>query len=181
MAKQIHSSITAVAYARSLLELATERNQAVPIGEELEGLRQVVEGSPTFKDFIADPGIAESERSAAITRIFRGRLSELLMNFLGVLERHGRLRLIPEIENSYAELLDEQLGNVEVDVTAATGLSPDQVEQVRQQREPGDRQECGRPPVCERRDPGRAGVAQCTTGSSTAASAISSRQSANSS
>ena len=56
-------------------------------------------------------------------RIFRaGWVSELVYNLMGVMNTHGRLKVLDQVLTAYAELLDEQLGNVEVDVT--TGPKP---------------------------------------------------------
>ena len=45
-----------------------------------------------------------------------------MLNFLGVLNSKGRLGLLREIIEAYDDLLEEQLGNVEVDVTVAQQL-----------------------------------------------------------
>ena len=123
---------TAVAYARSLLELANERDQAEEIGREMAAVREVTEQNPTFAAFLADPGIGATERTATIEKVFRGRASPLVMNFLGVMNNHGRLRMLGAVAQAFTDLLDEQLGNVEVDVTVSQRLTPDQLEQVRQ-------------------------------------------------
>ena len=123
---------TAVAYARSLLELANERNQAEEVGREIAGIREVTEQNPTFAAFLADPGISATERTATLEKVFRGRVSPLVMNFLSVMNNHGRLRMLGAVTQAFSDLLDEQLGNVEVDVTVAQRLTPDQLEQVRQ-------------------------------------------------
>src|SRR5918998_669583 len=51
---------------------------------------------------------------------------------LGLVNSKGRLGLLREIIEVYDDLLEEQLGNVEVDVTVAQRLSDEQLEQVRQ-------------------------------------------------
>lgn len=123
---------TALSYARSMLELASEQNRADEVGQEMDGIRELLEENPTFAAFLADPGIGAAERTATLEKLFRGRASPLVMNFLGVLNNRGRLRLLGPIAQAYNDLLDEQKGNVEVDVTVAQRLSPDQLEQVRQ-------------------------------------------------
>ncbi len=55
-----------------------------------------------------------------------------MFNFLGVVNNKGRTRLLGSIAQAYNDLLDEQKGNVEVDVTVAQRLTGDQLEQVRQ-------------------------------------------------
>jgi F-type H+-transporting ATPase subunit delta len=132
MPEHMHSSITAVTYAKSLLELATERKMAEDTGQQLLAIRQVLESNREFAEYLRDPGISRQERIATINRIFGGRASDLVLKFLGVLGEHDRLRLLVEIENAYADLYEEQVGNVEVDVTSVSALSPEQVELVRQ-------------------------------------------------
>ena len=123
---------TAVSYARSLLELANERNQADAIGQEMAAIREIIEQQPTFAAFLANPGIGTGERTATLEKVFRGRASPLVWNFLSVVNNHGRLGLLGAIAQAFHDLLDEQKGNVEVDVTVAQKLAPDQLEQVRQ-------------------------------------------------
>jgi F-type H+-transporting ATPase subunit delta len=132
MAKQSNNSPLAITYAKSLLELATERKIAEDIGRELEGLGEILTAEPIFKEYLSDPGVTNSERAGALERIFRGRVSELVFNFLGVMNAHSRLRILGEVVSAYADLLDQQLGNVDVDVTTAQRLEPDELEQVRQ-------------------------------------------------
>lgn len=126
-----HHSPLAVTYAQTLLELAWEQNFAVDIGKEIEGLGQILKAEPNFRLYLADPAIGAEERTAALDRIFRGRVSTLVFNFIGVLNVHGRLGLLSEIVPAYSELLDEKLGNVDVEVTSAQRLSGEEIEQVR--------------------------------------------------
>lgn len=128
---QQHSSPLATAYAKSLLELALEQNQAEPIGKELADLEKVLESDPAFETFLASPAIGEVERGQVIEKVFRGRVSPLLANFMGVVNRKGRLGLLKQIAASYQTLLEERLGLIEVDVISAQRLTPDQLEEVR--------------------------------------------------
>jgi F-type H+-transporting ATPase subunit delta len=127
------STPLSVAYARSLLELANEQNhQAEVIGQELHQLLEVLDADPHFELFLGSPAIGEVERAQVIDHTFRGRVSPLLANFLGVVNQKGRLGLLRSIVNAYDDLLDQQLGKVEVDVTVAQKLTAEQLEQVRQ-------------------------------------------------
>ena len=130
--KSTHASPTAVTYARSLLELAQERNIAQPIGAELASIREVLDANPTFREFLRDPAIGAEERTGVVDRVLRSRVDPLLGNFLGVMNLHGRLGLLDEVAAAYEQLLDELTGKVEVDVTVAQQLTPDELEQVRQ-------------------------------------------------
>lgn len=125
-----HKTAFASAYARSLLELANETNQAEPIRQELQALKQVCEQNPTFGLFLAAPAISHAEREPVLNRIFGQNLSPLMHNFVGVLNRKNRLSALPRIAQAYAQLLDEQLGKLDVDVTVAHALAPAQLDEV---------------------------------------------------
>ena len=113
-----------LSYAQALLELAGD--QAAAVGEEIGDLRQIVEDNPTFAAFLADPSIGEVERAGVLDRTFKGKISSLVWNFLGVLNVKNRLGHFIEIAGAYQHLLDEKLGNVEVDLTVAHPLSDEQ-------------------------------------------------------
>jgi F-type H+-transporting ATPase subunit delta len=127
-----HHSPLSESYARALLELATEHQQAEPVAAELAQLHDILDQNPNFKLFLADPAISTHERESTLTRIFQGKVSPLLFNFVRLVNEKGRLSHLTEIIGAYDQLLDEQLGKVEVDLTVAHPLTPDQIEQARQ-------------------------------------------------
>ncbi|MDP9173698.1 MAG: ATP synthase F1 subunit delta [Planctomycetota bacterium] len=132
MHKDNHQSPTAVAYAQALLDLAVEGNTAQIIGQELRDLRQVVDTTPQFAQVLGDPTISAEERGKLIRTVFTDRASHLLLNFLLLLNEKNRLPLLPGIAGAYDDLLDEQFGKVEVDVTVARELTTEQLDTVRQ-------------------------------------------------
>jgi len=132
MAAQKHNSATAVTYARSLLELAQDRGTAESIGQDLSGIAEVLKANPTFDLFLRDPGINGDERMRVINNVLKPSIDPLLANFLGVLNNHQRLGILDQIASAYDDLLDEAMGKIEVDVTTAQRLSPEELEEVRQ-------------------------------------------------
>jgi F-type H+-transporting ATPase subunit delta len=132
MSQNNQHSQTAVAYAKSLLELANESNQAEAINADLQALREALDSDPSFAQFFRNPSISDAERLEVLNKALSGGGSQLLKNFLGVLGAHGRLGILADVAGAYDDLLGEQLGKIEVDVTVAQKLSPDQLELVRQ-------------------------------------------------
>ena len=132
-----HNSPLAVTYARSLLELANDRRIAVETGRELEGLGQILEAEPVFREYLADPAVRPADsRTASIQKIFKGRVSELIYNFLEASLRHSlavtqisRPGVMPAYRETGSKRPD--FGNVEVNVTTAHQLSNDELEQVK--------------------------------------------------
>jgi F-type H+-transporting ATPase subunit delta len=133
MAKASPNQALVGRYAKALLQLATKHSQADSVRDELKGLGEVLQASPTFKALIADPGVSEGVRQTLLSKAFGGgRVSPVMMNFLGLLNSKGRLNLLPELIDAYQDLLDEQRGIIEVDVTVAHRLTPEQLETVRE-------------------------------------------------
>jgi F-type H+-transporting ATPase subunit delta len=124
-----HYSRAAVSYAQALLELSEEQKLSLEsIGQELSSLRELVDTNETFRLYLADPAMGIDERWRVLKRVFDGKLSPMVLHFLGVLNDKGRLSLLREIGNAYDDLLDAKLGKVEVDLIVAHKLSPDQLE-----------------------------------------------------
>ena len=131
MQQEIHQSPLAIAYAQALLDLANDAKNAEAIGEELRDLRQIIDANQSFAQVLADPAISNEERGRLIHTVFDGRASHLMLNFLGLVNEKGRLSLLPAIAGAYDDLLDQQRGNIEVDVTVAHKLNDEQLESVR--------------------------------------------------
>jgi F-type H+-transporting ATPase subunit delta len=132
MTEASHFSTTAFAYAESLLSVANDQKQAEAIAAELHAIVGIVDANPLFKQFLSDPAIGAEKRSGLVERVFEGGVSPLLWNFLTVLSRRDALPILAQIAGAYAQLFEEQLGKVEVDVTTAQKLSDEELESVRQ-------------------------------------------------
>src|SRR5688572_24201999 len=110
MAQNTHFSAAAHSWARSLLELAKERQVPLePLAQELRDIRQVIDNDPSFREFLADPGVGETERFRLVDRVFRDHVSPLLSSFLGLLNSKNRLGLLADIAGAFDEALDEEL------------------------------------------------------------------------
>lgn len=132
MASEIHQySPAVVSYARALLELASEQNQAEPLNADLQAFREAIQSDPAFNAFLRDPAIGAEQRLKTLKTALSGA-SPLLMNFVGVVAQHNRLADLPSIADAYDDLLGEMLGKIEVDVIVAQKLDANQLEQVRQ-------------------------------------------------
>jgi F-type H+-transporting ATPase subunit delta len=70
-----------------------------------------------FRSPIVDPG----QRSASLTRIFKGRVTDTFLNFILVLNRKGRLAQLLSIEDAYDAMEQDAFGRIEVDVFTVSG------------------------------------------------------------
>lgn len=132
MANPTINNAAARSYAQAMLQLANEQGQAWEVAGELASVREVLDADPAVEQFLENPAIGPGERGQVLARAFEGKVRPVVWNFLRLLNVKGRLNLLRGIEAAYADLIDEQFGKVEVDVTVAQRLSAEELEHVRQ-------------------------------------------------
>ena len=110
-------------YARSILELAESRGVTDSLLGELEDLIKLVDRDPQLAGFLANPLIDSAERKASLEKIFRGRASDLMVDSLQVINRKGRLAMLPTIVAALRQERQELRGEIEVEVATAVPLS----------------------------------------------------------
>jgi F-type H+-transporting ATPase subunit delta len=118
------SLVVADVYADALLELANERGQADEVYEELLSLKNLFDWDEDFRAYMLSRAVDDDVRREGLKRIFGGRMSEMVVNTLLVMNDHDRAGLIDFLVDRYKARLDEQKGREDVFVTTAVGLDP---------------------------------------------------------
>ena len=119
-------------YAEAILQVAREQEAALggdtvdEVRAELEGLGELYARNAGFRKLVTDPVIDSEERAASLERALRGRASDLVVDALGVMNRKGRLGLLPAVAEAYVEAHDRLRRRVAVRVTSAAPLTEDQ-------------------------------------------------------
>ncbi len=67
--------------------------------------------------------VSHDEKSKLLDRVFGGRLSPLVVDFLKVISRHGRLDIVRSVHHQVLELYDELRGRIRVQLSTATAVS----------------------------------------------------------
>lgn len=119
-------------YAQAALSLAEARGQADVVLEELEGLGAEVDRNPAFLSFMSSPLIDTEERRATLDRVFQGRISEILLDTLQVMNSKGRSGLIRGLVEAYRQAYEDLRGQVRVSVETAVPLSDELRRQLQQ-------------------------------------------------
>lgn len=109
-------------YSRALLSLAEEQAQADEVLEELRWLDEYVNTDESFGHFVSSPMIDEDARAQSLEKMFRGRLSDVMVDALQVINRKGRMALLPTIAEAYRQDHRDLRGRVDVHVTTAMPL-----------------------------------------------------------
>jgi F0F1-type ATP synthase delta subunit len=88
----------------------------------------VLPGNPNIEEFLRSGAISRDRKPPVLEAAFRGRASDLFVNFLLVLNKHDRLGLLRAVLVAYQDLLDQRSRRARVHVRSATPLHDDQKE-----------------------------------------------------
>lgn len=113
-------------YATALFELARERGKIDVVRQELDELVKLADQEPEFDAFLNSDALDDDHRAAGLERMFRGKLSDEVLNTLQVLNRNGRNGLLRALARSFALQQQQAAGQVEVYVTTAVELNDDE-------------------------------------------------------
>jgi len=117
-------------YAQALLEGLTAV-QADAVAEELDALGEVMDSVDGARDLLLGFMGRSEDRMRRLERVFAGRVSERVEALLGVLERHGRLTVLPSVIRSFRRRLNEKQGRVAMTLTTATPLDEAELTAIR--------------------------------------------------
>ncbi len=140
------SDALARVYAKSLFDLADADGGSDRIEEVSSELQQIIEltlENRTFGEFLRSEILAASDRAKSLHAIFDGRVTDLTLRFLLVLNEKDRLGRIQSIAAAFDELVQERLGRIEVDVMTASPVEKDQLDRITESL----RSQLGREPV----------------------------------
>jgi F-type H+-transporting ATPase subunit delta len=116
----------ATLYAKAFLGAAENAGKTDAVIEEFNALVTVVlDGFPKLETVFASALISHEEKSRLLDRILGTRLSGLLLDFLKVISKHGRLDLVRAIHQEVLKLYDELRGRVRVQLHTATPVPDD--------------------------------------------------------
>ncbi len=112
-------------YAQSLFELAEldgGQSRTEEILDELENILEITRSDHQFNEFLASRVLSIASRKASITNIFTGKVSDLTLRFLLVLNEKNRISHLVPIVAAYDALVQAQFGRIEVDVFTASPI-----------------------------------------------------------
>jgi F-type H+-transporting ATPase subunit delta len=119
-------------YARALLETAEDAKQADAVIAEFDSLlTDVLDAFPQFEDLISSTMVSHEETSSALDHVLGGRMSPMLLNFLKVVSRHGRLDCLRYIHSRLHALDDVLKNRICVRLTTAAPVSAESADGIR--------------------------------------------------
>lgn len=118
-------------YAKGLIEAAEGQGVTDRVIEELDSLvDDVLDATPGFEELLSSPRIELSEKYRILDKAFTDRMIPLLLNFLKVTARRGRLDCLRQIRHAARTLYNEMRNRVEVTVETAAPINQHMVSQI---------------------------------------------------
>jgi F-type H+-transporting ATPase subunit delta len=115
-------------YAQALAEAAEAKGLLVEAGAELAAFAASWRRESSVRAFFLSGAIPRPAKEGAVEHGFRGKASDVFVDFLRVLLARNRTWLVPHAADAYAKLLDQRLGRVHVTITTAAPVTPGDLE-----------------------------------------------------
>ena len=113
-------------YAEALFELAMEAGRVAEVRSELDELLKLWRTEPEFEKFMVSRALEAEGRAAGLERMFRNRLSDVVLDTLLVMSQHGRCGLLWALHRRYVRRQEDAANEIEVKVASAVELSSKQ-------------------------------------------------------
>lgn len=117
-------------YAEALFMLAREENLVDDFYEGLKTAKGIFDENPEYLQFLSTPSILKSERTAALSQAFSGKINEHVLSFLQLLCEHGKAESFNECVAEYERLREWAAGAVEAVAKTAVELTNEQKAQL---------------------------------------------------
>lgn len=125
-------SIVAKRYARAFFDLALEKGVLPDAENDISGIAELLRDQPDFAAFVENPVIPAEQQTQALQALFANKLRAETLEFLHFLVAKNRLNALQGICRAFAILGREHHNILEVTVTSAIALTPEQVERIRE-------------------------------------------------
>ncbi len=119
------SSAVLKRYARSLADIAFEKNQESEVTRDLKTYCEIFNAVPGLAEAFHSPALARAVKESLLNQIMALHpVSPITSNFLQVLLRHNRIAFLVKIFEIYSNLVNERKGIISAKVITALPLSP---------------------------------------------------------
>jgi len=120
-------------YAQAVFDVAVQAQLASVVDADLSTVNKMFADEKDLAQMMGSPYFTSEQKAALLQKVFWQSLSELAMNFLMVLVRHNRIKLLPRIMACYDRIWEDYKGYVSVRVTVAGQMEGNWIERLSEQ------------------------------------------------
>jgi F-type H+-transporting ATPase subunit delta len=118
-------------YARSLAEVALEENIEPKVTGDLATYHEIFQAVPDVLNVFHSPAVPRESKEKLLGELMaKYPVHPVTSNFLRILLQHNRIRFFGQVRTQYQKFVNESMGIISAQVTAATPLSQEQVKQL---------------------------------------------------
>lgn len=121
-----------VRYAKAFFTLAKEKNMLEQLKTDIQNIFDICNQSVDFIHLIESPVVTTTKKSELITKIFKGQINSLTLNFLLLITGNKREVYIPGICRNFLELTRKDQNIKSAVMITATEISAGTVEKIRE-------------------------------------------------
>lgn len=122
------AKLVAKRYAEALFQVAAESENLEQIREEIHFVAEVFESNPELNTIFTHPRLSKKEKKEMLEELFRGKVSESVLNLCYITVDKGREGYLPEISREYTILSNAEQGIVEATALTAVPMSEDELD-----------------------------------------------------
>jgi F-type H+-transporting ATPase subunit delta len=120
----------AARYAKSLIDLANERNQLETVYNDMLYLQALCKASRDFTALLKSPVVKPDKKLAIVEAVTKGKVSEITASFNNLLIKKGREGYLPEIIVAFVDQYKVQKNIHTIKLTTAGPISEDVKKQI---------------------------------------------------
>lgn len=123
-------------YAQSIFELASSQGGQSTVEQilgELEDVLELARSDAQFNEFLSSRVLKQSDRTKSLTGIFSGKVHDLTLKTLQVLNEKGRLSHLIPIVAALDVIVQREMGRVEVDLYTAAPVDSGELAKIKDQ------------------------------------------------
>jgi F-type H+-transporting ATPase subunit delta len=110
-------------YAKSILDLATEKGQLEAVYADMKYLQAVCASSSDFVNLLRSPIIKADQKNSIINAVTKDKVSDLTQAFTVLIVKKGRESDLPKMANAFIEQYNALKGIHQVTLTTAVEVS----------------------------------------------------------
>jgi len=119
-------------YAKSLLDLALEKNVLDAVYTDVKGIKNTFKSSSDLVAMLKSPIIKSDKKEHILNSLFFGKINTLTEKFLSITVKKAREPFLPEIFDSFIEQYNEHHKITAATLIAATEVDDNLISQVKE-------------------------------------------------
>lgn len=120
-------------YAKSILDLAVEKEQLEQVYQDMLYLQQLTKGSREFLNLLRSPIVKADAKIKAVNAVTKGKIGSLTIAFTTLLINKSREAVLPEVITSFIDQYKQQKNINTVKLTTAVPVSDELKNQIVEQ------------------------------------------------